>query len=1503
MSSSIPRISQLISRFMLRRSSRSLRPLLLRQLPFVGAAILILVSCTPSLAQSGQVGRMTTAPLSTDEKGHLTPFADRAVASAPVRRRGVPQQAATSISSSRDAIRKTLLRQPLHFEPNLQGGLSSRTLGRELRVDSGGRVQFGEAGKPSVSMLLEGANLGARPAGQDLLAGHSNYLLGNDPGRWRTGVSQFSRVRVQGVYPGIDLVYYGNGDQLEHDYLVAPNADPGQVQMQFIGAKPRLDAKTGDLLLQQGETSEDGIRLLRPIAYQVAQDGTRKAVSVSYRTRPHGEIGFSLGTYDHLHPLVIDPVILYASYFGGNYYDSLVDVKIGADGGIYLLMTTDSTDLKVLGNPPNACADTCGPNNPYAGSDTERDIYVAELDKTGQTLIFATYIGGSNDDQAFNLALDSDGSIYVTGTSLGSDFPQVNAYPGGQPADSGETTNGGVLSKLSADGSKLLYSTYIGFGLPGSVNSGLGTFQPHYMVTANNGIVYLLGVASFGDDPSTAFIWKTNPLFTVGLDFVAKVDTTQAGTGSIVYATQIGDANSVDSSTLSSLALDSKGDLWIYGESVNAAFPVTSADALQTQCSGVSSCNSGFLMELNPAGTAVLYSTFLGGTGGTFNAGDIRIDSSDNIYVSGTTSQSDYPIKNGAYSTLPNTTLSGYVSKISPDGETLLYSTYLQGTTDEIAVSSDGEIAFAGSSGPGYPVKNNLQTGTLPTANVDTVFGLIDTSQSGGDSLLISSYLGTTTSSTVPGRIEFSSGGQFLIVGATYATDLPVANAYQATCTSCVSKKGDDGFVVAIQPNNTLTLTPSTITFPSTNVGSTSAAMTATLFNGTTKSIYLIQGTLTDSTDFTQSNNCGGIMSPQASCTVTFTFTPQSAGTLTSTYSTGDLDNPSSPLNVVLNGTATGSTGQPQPQLTPATINFGSVAVGATSGAQAATLKNAGTAALTISSFGFFGTNASSFEETNTCGTSLAAGASCAISLTCAPTASGSLTANLGANFPSPIVQQSIALTCTGTGNAQSETLAPTSIDFGTVIVGQTATQTVTYHNNGPAAATIYNYSDTNSAFSVVGSTCTPNVAANASCTYTLQFAPTASGPQSSTFEVLDKSSNPSVALTGTTYISSPQITLTPNHLNFQNIPQGQSTQMDFTLTNSSTFPITFSYRAPILNDPLNAFALYATGGDGYCNYDSNGIATVTAGASCLFAVSFTGTIAPDITASATLTIPYSPPGTTTLYAVTGYLTANEITDAAPVVTPTTIQFPATPAGKTSPAQTVNVSNTGEEPLSFTSATFTGTNPTAFAQTNNCPASLNKGDSCQIAVTFTPAATGNEFSATLDVKLSTGDVNVALNGGTNPSDFILSTTAPTQYNPNATWTLNIAPLSASIGFNEPITFTVTGLDASYGTPVFTPSTVTPNAATVTTKLTLNQSPTAQLRRGSRSAIPVLACCMAFLLSFRKRLKSYRSRIAAMTIVFALAVFTLTGCAKSPFNFTVTATSGSISHDITLTLQP
>ena len=867
-----------------------------------------------------------------------------------------------------------------------------------------------------------------------------------------------------------------------------------------------------------------------------------------------------------------------------------------------------------------------------------------------------------------------------------------------------------------------------------------------------------------------------------------------------MYATRVGDGdNSSSNAQVTSVAVDSRGDVWLYGETKDSAFPATTTGALQPQCTtpASTSCLSSFLMEIDPTGASVPYATYLGGSGGTnVTSFDIQLDASDTIYVSGYTDQINFPILNGAYSILPGSA-SNYIGKISSDGKTLLYSTFVQ--SDIFSVSPDGKVAFTIGSAAGFPLKNNLQT-TPPTGNnLDAAFGLLDTTLSGADSLLVSSYLGTNTGYTQPQRVYLSTTGQILIMGETSATDLPVANAYQPASGGGVY----DGFLAIIQPNDALTLTPATLTFPSTSVGSTSAAMTATLFNGTTKSIYLIQGTLTDSKDFTDSGNCG-ILSPQASCTVTFTFTPQSAGTLTSTYSTGDLDKPSVALTIALSGSATAA---------------------ATPG---------------------------------------------------------------------------------------SDTLSPATVDFGVVIPGAVATKSVTFTNGSNAPITVYNYANSNSAFSVIASTCVITVPANSSCVYTLQFTPTAQGTQTGTFQVADRVSNPSVNVTVTTYIASPKISLMPNPVVLNDVPQGRTTAQILTLTNGSTYPITFSPNDPTVGGPDQAFSLSSGVPANPCVVDNTGVTTLAPGGSCSYAIAFNANIPVDTSAAATITFPYSPPGTSFKYAATATVTANEITDAAAVVSPATIQFPATAAGKTSPAQIVTVTNAGEQPLGFIGATISGTNPAAFTETNNCPASLGKNGACQISVYFTPAATGNEFTANLDVSLSTGDVNVTLNGGTSPSDFVLSSATPPQNTGNPRWVIDVSPLTASIGFNEPITFKVTGLDASYGTPVFTPSTVTPRGGTVTTTLTLTPAPSAAFNQnpggengGAAAALPSLACCMAFFFSFRRRLKNYRTWTASIIVVLALTALALTGCGahKPPVNFTVTATSGSISHNLTLTLQP
>ena len=273
-------------------------------------------------------------------------------------------------------------------------------------------------------MQLVGAQHGSEGAGEEPLAGVANYFLGDDPARWRTGVPTYAKVRYQEVYPGVDLVYYGNQGQLEYDFVVAPGADPSAIALRWEGAEAGAPGEQGDLILH---TAGGALRQRRPVVYQES-DGYRQEVEGGYLLREDGQIRFAVGTYDLSRPLVIDPTLVYSTYLGGSGTDESRGIALDGSGNVYLAGQTTSANF------PTANARQLAP----AGNG---DAFLAKLNAVGTALVFSTCLGGSGTDYATGVRLDPAGNLYVAGSTGSPNFPTLNPI---------QTSGGGFVTKLDA---------------------------------------------------------------------------------------------------------------------------------------------------------------------------------------------------------------------------------------------------------------------------------------------------------------------------------------------------------------------------------------------------------------------------------------------------------------------------------------------------------------------------------------------------------------------------------------------------------------------------------------------------------------------------------------------------------------------------------------------------------------------------------------------------------------------------------------------------------------------------------------------------------------------------------------------------------------------------------------------------------------------------------------------------------------------------------------------
>jgi Beta-propeller repeat/IPT/TIG domain len=744
--------------------------------------------------------------------------------------------------------------------------------------------------------------------GRDARPGRVNYFLGNDPSKWRTNVPTFGAVEYGRLYPGIDMVVHGHGGELQYDFLVGPHADPMRIALAIDGARGsaplRIDDE-GDLIIPiaSGEA-----RVRRPHAYQEI-DGERVRVEAAYEIRDRREVRFRLGSYDRKQPLIIDPVLSYSTYLGGTSDEEENAIAVDSSGNIYIAGNTKSSDFPVTSG---VAQPAFGGRGSYGG-----DAYVIKYDPKGNRIVYATYLGGSGDDNARGIAVDGSGRAYVTGDTDSKNFPlsqpfqgtfggsiydsfitrlsvdgnalSYSSYLGGSGNDlpaavavdssgnayiAGRTfstnfpnTNGfqtsfagrlfdGFLTKINAAGSAVVYSTYLG--------GNTYDFATAVALDASNN-AYVTGFTFSSNFPTKAAVQGTlaaGNCTTPGSSssncadaFVAKIDTTASGSASLIYSTFLGGGNNDYGNAI---AVDSTGAVYIAGNTESTNFPTVSP--LQAANAGD---YDAFVAKLNASGSALVYSTYLGGQRYD-EITALRVDGSGRAFVFGSTASQDFPLKSafqaahgGGSDALIDKTVAAppggstfalitfasdaFVARIEASGSTLGYSSYLGGSGDDLAYG----LALEG--------PNVWVSGQTNSTNFRTV-SPVQAALKGGSDLFFSRIAGFGISSISPtfgptsGGTRVTVAGEGLLPGATLTIGGVAATGLSVTSTSVSGTTGAHaagavnvgvgnpdgeqstlaaGFFYTDDPLPSLSLTPSSLTIESGSSGSISATLTA----------------------------------------------------------------------------------------------------------------------------------------------------------------------------------------------------------------------------------------------------------------------------------------------------------------------------------------------------------------------------------------------------------------------------------------------------------------------------------------------------------------------------------------------------------------------------------------------------------------------------------------------------------------------------------------------------
>jgi len=791
-----------------------------------------------------------------------------------LRQRTAPVSLAAS-SSHVDVI-KHYGQMPLAFEP---AGAPSSSEAKFLARGSGYALFLanreavlelrGPSKTPAVlRMQLAGASAAPGFTALEPLPGKSNYFIGNDPNGWRTNVPQYRKVLERNVYPRVNLVYYGTQGQLEYDFDVAPGGDPSVIQLAFRGAGHiRIDAQ-GELIVH---TTAGDVRLRKPVAYQEIA-GSRRPVAVGYVLKDKRSAAFQVAEYDSRSPLVIDPILIYSTYLGGSNIDTSNGIAVAPDNTAFIAGSTFSTDFPTAhplqandgGEPdfpqdafvskisadgstllystylggenqdaangiavddfgdafvtgytlsphfpilPGSFETLCGGDGEcgakFTGGPIVSNAFVTKLNPAGSAILYSTFYGQFQNVKGQAIAVDSNGNAYITG-STSENFATFAVFPITTTAFEQTFCDGcttasvnSFVAVLDATGTSALYSSYLG-GEIEDVGYGIAVDS-----SAN---AYVTGLTYSTKFPVTAGALQST-YGGSGDAFITKVNTSASGAASLVYSTYLGGAG-LDQGN--AIALDTAGDAYVAGFTDSAAFGFTPVGTFQTTYAGE---GDAFVAKLTVPG-ALSYFTYLGGTHADSATG-IAVDSTNNVYVTGTTASTDFPTAGAVFQpAYGGGNTDSFVAKLDSAGATLVYSSYLGGTNAELATG-----------------------------------------------IAVAQDLGATTFSAY-------------VTGQTCSNDFPLANPLQA-----VPGGNCDAYIARISILDGFSLNPGGLVFSAQSLNTTSQSQTVTVTNGdAAQSISMIAISGTNAGDFAETNTCGTSLAVGATCSITVSFTPSGQG-------------------------------------------------------------------------------------------------------------------------------------------------------------------------------------------------------------------------------------------------------------------------------------------------------------------------------------------------------------------------------------------------------------------------------------------------------------------------------------------------------------------------------------------------------------------------------------------------------------------------------------------------